>query len=138
MRELSPLDRDGLSPAALATLSVEVQQRVAEAWARGRALILNANKPDYSEAFTIEAEQYVLLRDCILTALDASASDRGEALLKDVVAITQSTLGTHARFPTGRLTNYTRYVKTDLEARGEIERIPRSSPQRIRRVVSAT
>jgi len=36
-------------------------------------------------------------------------------------------------FPKGRLTNYVRYTKTDMEARCEIERIPGSSPQRITR-----
>lgn len=138
MNEPTALNSDGLSPIALATLPVEVQQRIAAAWAHGRALILNANKPGYSEAFSIEAEQYVLLRDCILNAVESLTRDSDEALLKDVVAISQSTLGRNARFPKGRMTNYTRYVKTDLEARGEIERVPRSSPQRIRRVLSAS
>lgn len=28
-------------------------------------------------------------------------------------------------FPTGRETNYTRYIKTDLEAPGELLRVPK-------------
>lgn len=36
-------------------------------------------------------------------------------------------------FPKGRLTNCVRYAKTDMEARCEVERIPRTSPQRITR-----
>ena len=37
-------------------------------------------------------------------------------------------------FPNGRMTNYTRYIKTDLEARGELERVAKKKPQRIRLV----
>lgn len=134
-RRIAALDPRGLSPAARRTLSKDVQARVAEAWReRGRALVLNANKPGYSEAFTIEAEQYTLLRDAILRAVDLFADDEGEALLKDVVAFVQETLGDHARFPKGRMTNYTRYTKTDLEARGELARVAKKTPQRVRRL----
>ena len=132
-RRIAALDQNGLSPAARSHLAADVKVRVGEAWAQGRALILNANKPNYSEAFTIEAEQYAALRTAILEAVDAMADDDGQTLLKDVVAAVQETLGTHALFPKGRMTNYTRYTKTDLEARGELERVPGKSPQRIRR-----
>ncbi|EDM76460.1 hypothetical protein PPSIR1_24044 [Plesiocystis pacifica SIR-1] len=127
------LDSSGLSRRARRQLSAEVQARVAQAWSEGRALILNANKPNYSEAFTIEAEQYTLLRRAILDAVEALADPSGEVLLRDVQVVVQDQLGSHERFPKGRMTNYTRYTKTDLEARGELERIPRSSPQRLRR-----
>lgn len=127
------LDSNGLSSAARRTLSKGVQARVAEAWSRGRALILNANKPNYSEAFTIEAEQYRALRETILTSLDALADSSSSTFLKDIVSAVQAQLGDDPLFPKGRMTNYTRYVKTDLEARGEITRVPRSSPQRVRR-----
>jgi|GEM_PF-4566054 len=126
------LDECGLSAAARATLPADVQERVAGAWARGRALVLNAHKPSYSEAFTIEAEQYVLLRGAILEAARAFASPEGEVLLKDIVAFVQHRLETHPRFPTGRLTNYTRYTKVDLEARGELVRVVGAAPQRVR------
>ena len=125
------LDEDGLSETARRTLPADVSERVALAWANGRALILNANKPGYSEAFTISSEQYTLVRDAIFAGIEASGG--GTVLLKDVVAFVQAELGDHAAFPNGRMTNYTRYTKTDLEARGEVERIARSSPQRIRR-----
>ncbi|MEM9189571.1 MAG: hypothetical protein AAGF12_10380 [Myxococcota bacterium] len=127
------LDRSGLSARARKVLEDDVQARVAEAWSRGRALILNANKPGYSEAFTIEAEQYTLLRATILEAVERLGDSNGEVFLKDVLPFVQKRLGTHPRFPKGRMTNYTRYTKTDLEARGELERIPKRSPQRIRR-----
>ncbi len=127
------LDKNGLSRAARRTLSSDVRQRVTQAWSKGRALILNANKPGYSEAFTIDAAQYAALRSTILDAVDALADDEGEVLLQEVVEVTQSRLGSHPLFPGGRMTNYTRYTKTDLEARGELERVAASSPQRIRR-----
>ncbi|MEM6291629.1 MAG: hypothetical protein AAGA54_10200 [Myxococcota bacterium] len=133
-RKITKLDRHGLSTAAKTQLTGDVQARVAEAWAKGRALILNANKPNYSEAFTIEAKQYAALRTCILEAVDAMADDDGQTLLKDVVAAVQDTLGADPLFPKGRMTNYTRYTKTDLEARGELERVPGKSPQRVRRI----
>lgn len=130
--KIPPLDRRGLSAVARRTLPDEVQARVHEAWSRGRALMLNANKPGYSEAFTIEAEQYTLLRGAILEAIGALADARGEVRLEDVRAFVQEALGQHARFPGGRLTNYVRYTKVDLEARGEVARVPKSTPQRVR------
>ncbi|MEO1228510.1 MAG: hypothetical protein AAFZ18_06375 [Myxococcota bacterium] len=105
-----------------------MQSRVAEAWGRGRALILNAHKPGYSEAFTISCEQYRELRAGILRELSGSQ----EVLLKHVTATIQEALGGSPLFPKGRMTNYVRYVKTDLEARGEVVRVEGSSPQRIR------
>jgi len=65
--------------------------------------------------------------------MDVYANVKGETLLKDIVAHVQTTLGTHAAFPKGWMTNDTRYTKTDLEARGELVRVPKSSPQRVRR-----
>lgn len=94
--------------------------------------MLNANKPGYSEAFTIEAEQYQLLRSAILEAIAGGADERGEVRLMDVLAYAQEKLGGHPRFPGGRLTNYVRYTKVDMEARGEVQRAAKSAPQRIR------
>ena len=131
---MDELDEHGLSASARARLAPDVQARVGEAWSRGRALILNANKPGYSEAFTVEQQQYVLVRAALYRALDELADDRGELTLKSATAFVQAALGSHPRFPKGRMTNYTRYIKTDLEARGELARVPRSSPQRIRRI----
>jgi hypothetical protein len=42
-------------------------------------------------------------------------------------------LGAEALENLGSVTWYTVTVKLDLEARGEIERVPRSRPQRVRR-----
>jgi transposase len=57
-------------------------------------------------------------------------SDDG-ILLKDLVAAAQQRSGAHPLFPGGRLRNYVTYTKVDLEARCEIERLPRSTPQRV-------
>ncbi|MFC5931126.1 hypothetical protein D6T64_13595 [Cryobacterium melibiosiphilum] len=75
-----------------------------------------------------------LVRAHILAVLALPDRSDGTVLLKDLVASTQNELGAHAAFPHGRLRNYCTYVKVDLEARGIIERIPGSSPQRIRLV----
>ena len=102
----------------------------------GRALLLNANKPGYSERFTIQVEQYDLVAAAVFEAATLCADANGEILLKDVVAHVQGKLEKHSLFPSGRLTNMTRYVKVDLEARGELLRVPKSSPQRLSRIAS--
>lgn len=112
---------------------VEALERAADRWAEGRALLLNANKPGYSERFTIDSGQYELLVDAILRSSETLANDRGEVRLKDIVATVQLELQDHPKFPGGRLTNYVRYVKVDLEARGYLRRVDGSGPQRLRR-----
>jgi len=42
---MAGLDARGLCESARHVLSEDVQERVAEAWSRGRSLILNAHKP---------------------------------------------------------------------------------------------
>ncbi len=128
--------KTGLSATAKRFLPLDVQARVAEAWSRGRALILNANKESYSEAFTIESAQYSLLRTTILEAIDALSVGGEPVLLERVRLFVQEKLGKHPLFPNGRMTNYTRYTKTDMEARGELQRVIKSGPQRILRLSS--
>lgn len=99
---------------------------------KGRALMLNANKPNYSERWTYDASQYDAVAACILDAMEIVARDDGTALLKDVVAFVQRELGDDPLFPSGKMTNATRYVKVDLEARGILARIEGSSPQALR------
>lgn len=41
-------------------------------------------------------------------------------------------LASHPRFPSGRFTNWIRFVKVDLECEGVLERVPGSGPQRVR------
>jgi hypothetical protein len=63
--------------------------------------------------------------------IDDESDDDGTIALKTVTAAAQDRFAGHDLFSNGRLTNYVRYTKVDLEARCEIERIPGSSPQRI-------
>lgn len=98
---------------------------------RGRVEILNATRPGGMDGWTMDEAQYEAVRAVILETIDDEAADDGTIPLKEVVAAAQARLGDDPLFPNGRLTNYVRYTKTDLEARCEVERIPRSQPQRI-------
>ena len=81
----------------------------------------------------MDADQYQAVHDLILEVIDHDADHDGTVALQYVVTVAQERLGDSELFPNGRLTNYVRYTKTDMEARCEVERIPRSSPQRITR-----
>lgn len=100
---------------------------------RGRVRMLNGALEGGMEDWTLPEEQYGLVRGVILEAIDDFADDDGTILLKDIVAISQERLGDHPAFPGGRMRNITTYTKVDLEARGLIERVPNTSPQRLRR-----
>jgi hypothetical protein len=104
-----------------------------EARSRGRVQMFNAGRPGGLDGWTIQVEQWELLRSHILDTIDALSDEDGSVPLQAVVETAQVLLATHPLFPGGRLTNYVRFVKVDLEARGEVERVPGSSPQRIRR-----
>ncbi len=101
---------------------------------RGRVQMFNATRPDGLDGWTIALEQYELLVAVITEVVDTLADDDGSVRLQLIVDVAQDRLAGHPAFPTGRLTNYVRYAKVDLEARGVLQRVPRSSPQRVRRV----
>lgn len=101
---------------------------------RGRVRMLNGALEGGREDWTMDLVQYDLVRDLIHEAFDDHADADGTLLLKDLVAISQERLGRHPAFPGGRMRNITTYVKVDLEARREIERINGTSPQRLRRL----
>ena len=98
---------------------------------RGRVRMLNGSLEGGMEDWTMAVEQYELVRALILEILEDFADDDATVVLKDVVAIAQDRLGDHPAFPGGRLENFTSYTKVDLEARGLIQRVPKSSPQRL-------
>ncbi len=106
----------------------------AQARERGRVEVFNATRPGGLDGWTMDLRQYEAVRAVVLEAIDAHAGPDGTVALKDVVAVAQARLGDDPLFPGGRLTNYVRYTKVDLEARCEVERVPGSSPQRIRRL----
>lgn len=105
----------------------------ARARERGRVEMLNATRPGGLDGWTMDLRQYEVLREHVLETIDALAGPDGTVALKDVVQAGQDRLGSHPLFPKGRLRNYVTYTKVDLEARGEVERVKGSSPQRIRR-----
>ena len=69
--------------------------------------------------------------------IDDHSGPDGSIALRAVVDAAQDRYGAHALFPGGRLRNYCTFTKVDLEARGEIERLPGAGPQRIHRVAPA-
>ncbi|MFM9877481.1 MAG: DUF6958 family protein [Rhodoglobus sp.] len=95
--------------------------------------MFNSTRPDGLDGWTISLEQYDLLVAVILDTIDAFGDDDGTVPLKMLVEEAQRQLGQHPAFPGGRLSNYVRFTKVDLEGRGVVQRIPRSSPQRVRR-----
>ena len=76
--------------------------------------------------------KYDLVREAILAAVslrETSVEFRG---LRDLVA---AQLSEEQLSKLGSVSWYTTTVKLDMEVKGEIERVPGSRPQRIRRVV---
>lgn len=111
-----------------------------EAWhadeiarARGRVQMFNATRPAGLDGWTMDVEQYALMRAHILAMLDEEADPDGTIPLTRVVQAAQERYATHPLFPTGRVRNYCTFTKVDLEARCEIERLPGFGPQRLRR-----
>ncbi len=94
--------------------------------------MLNGSLEGGMEDWTLDLEQYELVRNLILTSIEEFADDDGTIALKAIIDIAQDRLGDHPAFPGGRLKNITTYTKVDLEARELIERVPKRSPQRLR------
>ncbi|HSK57626.1 MAG TPA: hypothetical protein VK935_01110 [Actinomycetospora sp.] len=103
---------------------------------RGRVEMFNATRPGGLDGWTMDRRQYELMRTHILDMVDGIGDPDSGIALREVVEAAQQKYATHPLFPRGRTRNYCTFTKVDLEAREEIERVPRSSPQRIRRSVS--
>jgi hypothetical protein len=97
----------------------------------GRRRLRSAVRADGYETWTIETEQYEPLRELILRTVEDLDAGAG-VTLKVLISAAESELTGHPRFPSGRFTNWIRFVKVDLECEGVIERVPGSSPQRVR------
>lgn len=96
----------------------------------GRHRLRSAVRPDGYETWTIEQEQYEVLRGFILATLEAL--DEGDGvLLKSLIEVAEVELAGHPSFPSGRFTNWIRFVKVDLECEGVLGRVGPKSPQRI-------
>lgn len=95
----------------------------------------NVNHPDHRE--NLKAEKYELIRDAILAALPTARNTEGmpfDELEQEVRAHLDRNDVPQKLFPKpGSVRWYTKAVQLDLEARGEIERLPDRSPLRLRR-----
>lgn len=83
--------------------------------------------PQGKQGVNISRAKYDVIRAAILEVAGA----QGEVAFKDLPAAVETEL--HEPFD-GSLSWYVTTVKLDLEARGLLERVPRSSPQRLRLV----
>ena len=97
----------------------------------GRRRLRSAVRADGYETWTIEAAQYEALRELILRTVEDLDEGAGVEV-KTVIAAAEVELAGHPRFPSGRFTNWVRFVKVDLECEGVVARVGRGSPQRIR------
>ncbi len=105
----------------------------AEARARGRVEVFHATRPGGLDRSTMDLARYGAVRAHDLDTIDDLAGPDGSVALEDVVAAAQERYGGDPLVPGGRLRSYCTHTEVDLEARCEIERVPGSSPQRIRR-----
>jgi hypothetical protein len=77
----------------------------------------------------ISAEKYEAVKSAVLRAV---AQNENGILFKDLPSRVSELLSTGQLENLGSVGWYTTTVKLDLEARGLIERVPGSSPQRLR------
>ena len=124
----SSIERD----AHCGPVSDEAWARDAQTRKRGRVEIFNTQKPNGLDNWTMDARQYELMRGHILAMIEAFGDEDGTIALSEVVAAAQEKYASHELFPKGRVRNYCTFTKVDMEARCEIERVARKSPQRIR------
>lgn len=97
----------------------------------GRRRLRSAVRDDGYETWTIAEAQYDILRSFILETLEDL--DYGSGVqLKELIEIAEVELAGDPNFPSGRFTNWIRFVKVDLECEGVVERVGPKSPQRIR------
>jgi hypothetical protein len=108
----------------------------ADARARGRVQMFNATRPGGLDGWTMDLRQYELLRAHILGVIDERAGAGGAVALQELVETAQRRYAGHPLFPGGRLRNYVTFTKVDLEARGEVERLPGRGAQRVRRAAA--
>lgn len=90
---------------------------------------LNVNKG--SGGTRVDKDKYEVVKRAILAAVP---KNREGILFKDLPRLVAERLPEKIGPARGSVSWYTTTVKLDLEARGLIERIPKSSPQRLRRV----
>ena len=94
----------------------------------------NVNHPDHQE--NLKAEKYNIIREAMLAVLPTEDGMLFTDLEQGVAAYLQEKQVPQALFPkAGSVRWYTKTVQLDLEARGEIERLPNQSPIQLRKIV---
>ncbi|MHB1319683.1 MAG: DUF6958 family protein [Anaerolineae bacterium] len=81
----------------------------------------------------IEKWKFDAVRHAILEVLPNQAP--GVAFMSELPGLVEQALTAEERATLGSVGWYTTTVKLELEVRGEIARVPRSSPQRLIRVI---
>ncbi len=99
--------------------------------AKGEAKVLCQTPTPGKKGTRISKWKYDLIRAAILKA---APDDETGVEFKRLPALVKKHLSEADLQRLGSLSWYTTTVKLDLEVRGEIERIPGSKPQRIRRI----
>jgi len=97
----------------------------------GRRRLRSAVRADGYEVWTIDIKQYDPLKDLILKYVQELDTGDG-VFIKDLILIAEDELTGHPMFVSGKFTNWIRFVKVDLEVEGLIERVGKTSPQRVR------
>ena len=95
----------------------------------------NVNHPEHRQS--LNEEKYAIIREAMLASLPTQASGESMAFsaLEDSVRAYLDEKQTPVElFPKpGSVRWYTKTVQLDLEAKGEIERLPNASPIRLRK-----
>ena len=89
----------------------------------------NVNKG--SGGFSVTSEKYEPIRKAILSSVPRS---KDGVSFKDLVASVKKAVPKELFPKPGSVAWYTKVVQLDLEANGQIERIPGLTPQRIRKL----
>ena len=93
----------------------------------------NVNHPDHTE--NLNAEKYTIIREAMLHVLPTDGSMSFEDLETGVQAYVAEKQVPKEMFPKpGSIRWYCKAVQLDLEARNEVERLPRQSPLRLRKI----
>ena len=79
----------------------------------GRRRLRSAVRAAGYETWTIDAENYRILRELILRSVE-DLDDGAGVQLKGLIAVAEAELTDHPRFPSGRFTNWVRFVKVAL------------------------
>jgi len=99
--------------------------------ARGTSMKVQTKHPQKGKtAPRIDKDRYEAFRKAILAAVPRN---REGVRFMDLPQAVASRLPAAVRAEVGSVSWYTTVIKLDLEARGAIERVPGSSPQRLRR-----